>query len=613
MISKDTIQQILDAADIVSVVSDFVTLKKQGSGYIAPCPFHGEKTASFHVSATKNVYKCFGCGKGGNNAVSFIMEHEKYSYPEALRYLANKFSIPIQEEAQSPQKQQQLNLREEIFLTNDKAQQAFIEQLAAQPQAMAYLLDRGLSSQSIAKFRLGYAPEDYDWLYKQLLGEHFSQKSIYQADLAYERQGRPMDKFRSRIIFPIHNVAGKVQGFGGRITDAASKMPKYLNSAETEAYQKRDSLYGLYFAKKAIATLGECNLVEGYLDVISMHQAGLENTVGSSGTALTQNQLKAIGRYSNKINILYDGDPAGLKAAVRGLEIALSEGMQVRVVTFPIGEDPDSYLRKHGPQALRKFLEAGKKDLIDFLLQGFDQLDVHGKQQSSDNILRLIASIPPDQDFVVSAYCEKLARMFSSAPQQILKKVQQLRSALSKGNPEPVLSPLQQHQNEHRHEQEFIRALILYGSLEYEPGICCYYYMMSRAGLPQDFINPVTRLIFQSYYQLLEQQQVPTLDTFLQHPDPEVVDFAMDLSLGPQKISDCWHSHGAIPQQQHQEVVRKITAYFRIAKIREKICELKKDMAQTKDSALLEGFFLRDSELKKILIKECASIGIKAF
>lgn len=375
MISKETVARILDTVRIEEVVGDFVTLKKRGSNLLGLCPFHNEKTPSFNVSPTRNIYKCFGCGKAGN-AVSFVMEHEHYSFPEALKYLASKYGIEIEESGDEQQDRQAELERESHFIVNQFAQEFYTDYLFDSDHGRAvgltYFTERGFTEQIIRKFQLGLAPEEWDTFLKAAAAKGYSREILLKAGLITEKKNentgeeKAYDRFRNRTIFPIHNLTGKVIAFGARILKPDPKAPKYLNSPETEIYHKSKILYGIFFAKKSIIEKDECFLTEGYTDVISLHLEGIENVVASSGTSLTVEQIRLIARYTKNITILYDGDAAGIKASLRGIDLILEQGLNVRVVLFPDGEDPDSYARNHSQSEIHEFIRTGKKDFITF-------------------------------------------------------------------------------------------------------------------------------------------------------------------------------------------------------------------------------------------------------
>jgi DNA primase len=382
MISQTTIQQILGRLDIIDVVGAFVKLKRRGTNYLGLCPFHNEKTPSFTVSPAKEIYKCFGCGRSGNT-ISFLMEHEKYSYVDALKWLANKYGIEIEETFQSDEQRQQQQSADSLYIINNFAREFFSRMLfdteEGQDVGLAYFKERGFREEIIQKFQLGYSPEKRDAFTKEALAQQYSSESLLKTGLVVNRNEQLQDNYRGRVIFPIHNHSGKVLGFGARILKSNDKAPKYINTPENEIYIKSKILYGSYFARQAIDKADECLLVEGYTDVLSLHQAGIENVVASGGTSLTPDQLRLIRKYSSNLTIIYDGDAAGVKAALRGLDLALEEGLNVKLVLIPDKEDPDSYVNKIGAAAFTRFVEKSKKDFILF------QLEVALKDAGSDS------------------------------------------------------------------------------------------------------------------------------------------------------------------------------------------------------------------------------------
>lgn len=372
MISQQTIQEILGRIDIIDVVGEFVKLKKRGANYLGLCPFHNEKTPSFTVSPSKEIYKCFGCGKSGNT-ISFVMEHEKYSYVEALKWLANRYGIDVEETFVNQEQRELFQIADSLFIVNGFAEKFFINQLFNTDEGrnigLSYFKERGFREGIIEKFKLGYSPEGRTVFTDEALKNQFNKDLLIKSGLIAERNGNLVDNYRGRIIFPIHNNSGKVIGFGARILKANEKAPKYINTPENEIYVKSKILYGSYFARTAIDKANECLLVEGYTDVVSLHQAGIENVVASGGTSLTVDQLRLIKKYTNNLTIIYDGDGAGIKAALRGLDLALEEGLNVKLVLIPDGEDPDSYVNKVGAAAFTDFVQTNKKDFILFQLE----------------------------------------------------------------------------------------------------------------------------------------------------------------------------------------------------------------------------------------------------
>jgi len=419
MIDQATIDRIIDAAQIVDVVSEFVTLRKRGVNYIGLCPFHNEKTPSFSVSPSKGLCKCFSCGKGGN-AVHFIMEHEQLSYYEALKFLAKKYNIEIKERELSNEEKQAQNARESMFIVNSFARDYFQDILAnhidGKSIGMAYFRQRGFRDDIIKKFQLGFSTDVRDALAQEGQRKGYQKDFLLKTGLCYEREDHSLsDRFRGRVIFPVHTLSGKVVAFGGRILSSDKKIAKYVNSPESEIYHKSSELYGIYFAKQAIVKQDRCFLVEGYTDVISMHQSGVENVVASSGTSLTSGQIRLIHRFTNNITVLYDGDMAGIKASIRGIDMLLEEGMNIKVVLLPDGDDPDSFARKHNATDFQAYISEHEVDFIRFkanLLIDEAGKDPMKRAELISDVVRSISVIP--EAIVRSVYireCSQLLRV----------------------------------------------------------------------------------------------------------------------------------------------------------------------------------------------------------
>ena len=434
MIDQPTIDRILDAANIVDVVSDFVTLRKRGVNYVGLCPFHDDKTPSFYVSPAKNICKCFACGEGGT-AVHFIMKHEQMGYLDALRYLAKKYNIEIHERELTDREKQIRSERESLFIVNAWAQQYFTsmlhEHIDGRNIGMRYFAERGFREDTIRKFQLGYSLEQRDALYQEALKRGYKKEYLEKTGLiiAYD-DGRVSDRFRGRVIFPVHSLSGKVVAFGGRVLKKDEKTAKYVNSPESEIYHKSNELYGVYFAKQAIVKADRCFLVEGYTDVISMHQAGVENVVASSGTALTHGQIRLIHRFTNNITVLYDGDAAGIKAAIRGIDLLLEEGMNVKVVLLPDGEDPDSFARSHSASEFAEFIRQHETDFIRFKTQLL--LDDAGNDPVKraaliGDIIRTIAIV--QNDITRTIYIRECSVKMEIDEQVVLNEVNKVRLA----------------------------------------------------------------------------------------------------------------------------------------------------------------------------------------
>ncbi len=372
MIDRATVDRIIAAADIVEVLGDFITLKKKGTNYTACCPFHNEKTPSFMVSPAKGLYKCFGCGKGGG-AVSFVMEHEKLSYPEALKWIAKKYGIPVEEKQLTEAEKERNNDRESMLVVNSWVDTWFQGQLNStsegQQVGLSYFKERGFTPQTIEKFGLGYCPSKGDLMSESGIAEGYKEKFLVGTGLTIMRDGgrtKYYDRYTGRVIFPIHSLTGRVIGFGGRTMSQDKKTAKYLNSPQSEIYDKSQTLYGIFHSKKAITQQDKCILVEGYTDVIQMHQSGVENVVASSGTSLTEPQVKLIKRFTKNVTVIYDGDSAGIKASLRGIDLILKEGLTVRVVPLPEGDDPDSFAKRHSAVELENYIEQHEEDFLQF-------------------------------------------------------------------------------------------------------------------------------------------------------------------------------------------------------------------------------------------------------
>jgi DNA primase len=405
LISQTTIQQILGRLDIIDVIGGFVKLKKRGTNYLGLCPFHNEKTPSFTVSPSKEIYKCFGCGRSGNT-ISFLMELEKYSYVEALKWLADKYGIEIEETFRTDEQKQQQQSADSLYIINSFAQQFFSKVLfeteEGQDIGLSYLKERGFREEIIERFQLGYSPEQRDAFTKEAIARQYSPELLLKTGLVISRNDQLMDNYRGRVIFPVHSQSGKVVGFGARILKTNDKAPKYINTPENEIYIKGKILYGSYFARQAIDKADECLLVEGYTDVISLHQAGIENVVASGGTSLTPDQLRLVKKYTGNLTIIYDGDAAGIKAALRGLDLALEEGLNVKLVLIPDKEDPDSYVNKVGAAAFKDFVQKNKKDFILFQLQvalNDAGTDSSRKAEVVNSIAETISKINKAEDF----------------------------------------------------------------------------------------------------------------------------------------------------------------------------------------------------------------------
>ena len=582
MIPPKQVQEILDAVRIEDVVEEFVTLRKRGVNLLGLCPFHGEKTPSFNVNPTRNIFKCFGCGKGGD-AVTFLREHENLTYVEALRWLARKYNIDIQEVERSPEQVAELQLADSLYIVNDFALQHFQEQLfntdEGKSVALAYFRQRGLREDTIRRFGLGYAPDQRDLLVRRAKTTGHSMDLMQKVGLSSQDGSR--DFFRGRVMFAIHNLSGKVAAFAGRTMSADKTIPKYINSPETEIYVKNKILYGAFQAKKAIRQLDECVLVEGYMDVISLHQAGIENAVASSGTSLTEGQLQLIKRNTNNLKIIYDGDPAGIKAALRGLDLALEQDMNVKICLLPDGHDPDSYVRELGGEEFLKFTAANSKDFILFkamLLLAETKGDPIKKSGLVKDIVASIAKIP--DPIKRSVYLKECSSLLDVSEQALIGEANRLISGTIKKReekaarqpgqasdssdlaPDPHFPTAEAEftvsvrekpvsRGDEFQERDIVRLLVQYGnqSLEKE-GISVAEYVLSDIEESLgDFDNPLYGKIASECRDLLVNGKPFDQTHFLQHDLEEIRGLAVDLLNERDYMSPNWVDMWNFPLQ----------------------------------------------------------------
>ncbi len=570
MIDRETVDRIYAAANIVDIVGDYVTLKRKGVNYVACCPFHNEKTPSFVVSPSKGLYKCFGCGKGGN-AVTFVMEQEAVSYPEALKMVAKRYGIEVHEEALSDEELRRNDDRESMFALNGWAAEYFANFLHRDSEGINVGLSyfrqkRGLTEATIKKFGLGFCPSKGDRMSQDALTAGYKQEFLLSTGLSLvsDRNGSLYDRFRDRVIFPVHNISGRIVAFGGRTLRTDKQVAKYQNSPESEIYSKKRELYGLYFAKRAIQQQDFAILVEGYLDVISMHQAGIENVVASSGTSLTTEQIRLLGRFTKNITVIYDGDSAGIHASLRGIDMILKEGMNVRVVLLPEPEDPDSFARSHSAAEVRDYIRDNERDFLDFkarLLLKDAQGDPIRKAALIGDMVQSIAQIPdPIQR---SVYIKECARIMDIDEQILIAEVARKRLTSSgdretddflrrqaaarqreseaPARPEAEYAPkVEAGSSFEALEREIVKYLLKYGhcSFDFKEGaamVACNVAEVIFAELSDDqivFRNPVYAKIMAAYREQWEQLgtgvEVPAY-VFLNHIDPEVCNRSVDI------------------------------------------------------------------------------------
>ena len=667
MIDQITIARIQDAAQIVDIVSDFVTLRRRGVNWVGLCPFHDDHTPSFYVSPSKNICKCFVCGEGGP-PVHFVMKHEQLSYYEALKYIARKYNIEVVEKEFTDEEKQAQSDRESMFILNEYARDYFVKILHTHPEGKAvgltYFRERGFRDDIVKKFQLGYSPEQRDAFSVE------AQKAGYKRDFLLKtglsaggEQNQPLvDRFRGRVIFPVHTLSGKVVAFGGRILKKAENVGKYVNSPESDIYSKSNELYGIYFARNAIVKQDKCFLVEGYTDVISMHQAGIENVVASSGTALTHGQIRMIHRFTENITVLYDGDPAGIKAALRGIDLLLEDGMNVKVVLLPEGEDPDSFAKKQNAESFHRYISDNEVDFIRFKTQlllkevGDDPIKRAGL---ISNVVRSIALIP--NSITRSVYIQDCSQLLNMQERVLIAEINKLRrrnyerkkeqddreaarsekqeqltasaGIIGNGGQIPSVNPFD------KYELEILRYVVRYGNtplyqkfenqkrkegkivveedvlVEVGPGVTEFVrYDLERDNIT--FSNDLYRQMFDEAVEHMDDAHFDSGHYFLTHPDPQVSKLASEL------MSDRYHlskihakilgeelddkSSRLLEKNLLNSYVPRATTELKNFYVLQKIEELKKEMkAGNKDDFVTIITELKKlQEIKKVLAKE---------
>lgn len=600
MIPKLTIDKIIDTARVEDVIGDFITLKKRGANLLGLCPFHGEKSPSFTVSPAKGIYKCFGCGKSGT-AVNFIMDHESLSYPEALKYLANKYGIEVVEKEITVEEKLIQNEKESLYIVMQYAQKYFHDLLLNDDMGrsigLGYFIERGFRQDIIEKFQLGYSSEERRKFSETAVKNGYKPEYLVKTGMSIlsnnHVDGSPItekdifDRYTGRVMFPIHNITGRVIGFGGRILTSDKKLAKYINSPQTDIYDKSKTLYGLFQAKKTIIQDDNCYLVEGYTDVISMHQSGIENVVASSGTSLTVEQIKLIHRFTKNITILYDGDFAGIKASFRGIDLILEEGMNVRVLLFPDGDDPDSYSKKVTNEEFKEFIKHNSKDFISFktsLLYKEVENDPIKRAELIKDIVESIAVIPDAinrsvyvkecskimdiNEQILQIEINKLIRKKTGKhlPKDNSNNISNVSNAYNEAPPEEyfeeekVVDVILDHE-----EKELLRMMMQYGNvlvdLEAEDTdskeikiqlTVCEFVIFELWRDQIQFINPIYQLVLDEFQHELEKGIIPVLQTFTHHQNPAISQVAIDVASFSDIVSPKWETLGvAIPKEIH--------------------------------------------------------------
>ncbi len=637
MISPASINEVMGRADIVDVVGQFVRLKKRGTNYIANCPFHNEKSPSFNVSAAKGIYKCFGCGKAGN-VVSFIQEHEKLTYPESIRWLADYYKITLQETERTPEQQQQQQAGEALRILNEYAANYFHDYLLNSEEGqligMSYFKQRGFRKDIIERFRLGYNPEHNEMFYQASVAKGHSKDLLEKAGLIKNRNGIYHDVYRGRVIFPIQSMTGRILGFGARILKSNEKAPKYINTPENELYLKSKILYGMYQSRTAIGKQDECFLVEGYTDVISLHQGGVENVVSSSGTSLTEDQLRLIGQLTKNLTILYDGDAAGIKAALRGLDMALSQSFNVQLVLLPDGEDPDSFIQKSGVTRFHEYVKENKQDVISFRLQiGLTDVgnDPVKKSKLVNEIAESISRINKTEDFALQEHYIRTAssklqvdetglvnlvnkyirdridtdNRHKQRKEEAAASVSEEDLAMAAAYADDIDEPQMAKPNtDESQEWALLRILIEYGHLSYE-GYDSVAKMIEDRVDPAILENQMVGKLFNEYFDhFTHYGAIPEIHYFINHPEPGIRAKMASLLHANTDISPNWKLKYGIDSISHTMTytvdIDSTMSYFELKKILGIQEQLTQKLSEEQDPVKQQRMMMKFMELRKM-------------
>lgn len=641
MIPRETVDKIIDVAEIVDVVQDYVTLRKRGVNYLGLCPFHNEKTPSFTVSPSKGIYKCFGCGKGGNS-VTFIMENEHLSYVEALRFLAKKYNIEVEERELSAEEVEKINERESLMIVSNFANKHFQFNLHETEEGknigLSYFKEREVTDEMVKKFELGYSLRERDKLTVDAINSGYKSEFLVKTGLTIESNGRKYDRFSDRVIFPIHNISGKVIGFGGRTLKTDKKIAKYLNSPESEIYHKSKVLYGLFFAKNSIVKNDKCYLVEGYTDVISFHQSKIENVVASSGTSLTVDQIRLIKRFTNNITVIYDGDEAGIKASLRGIDLILEQGLNVKVLPLPEGEDPDSFSKKHEPLELNEYIKENEKDFIAFktaLLLEDSKNDPVKKANMITEVVRTISVIP--DRIIQSVYVKESSSQLGITEQAIYAQLNKIRFKrredkrrrennqvnLATEQPKTTIPSFVQDVYSEVEEREIIRLLMNYGKAtlfvehtdeQKEIHISVAEHIITEILNDElDFKNLIYKQVFEDYHNNLIKGNTLDEKYFINHQNESICKLAADLLTTSYHLSKIWERHGSYVETEEmklKEIVPRTILEFKGKIIQKAIKEIQQNIKNAQEQNELEEietFFKQLSalnELRRLVVND---------
>lgn len=632
MIKPETIEAVLDTARIEEVVGDFVTLKRRGVNMIGLCPFHNEKTPSFIVSPSKGIYKCFGCGKAGNS-VNFVMEHEHYSYPDAIRYLAAKYRIPIVETEKSAEDSLVDDVKDRLFNINSFAQKYFSDILldtdSGKAIGLSYFKNRGFNQTSIETFQLGYCIDKYDEAVKHFRNNGYKDDILTSSGIAVAYDdGKLLDRFRGRVMFPIHNLTGRVIGFGGRILGTSKNVAKYLNSPENEIYHKSDTLYGIFFAKKSILAKDFCYLVEGYMDVITMYQAGFTNVVASSGTSLTKKQILLIKRFTNNVTVIYDGDSAGIKASLRGIDMILAEGLSVRVISLPENDDPDSFIKNNRISDVIDYFDNNQVDFITFKANLLLKDAGNDPIKKADVVKNIVSSIAVIPDAIYrSTYIKECASLLEVSEQSIIytinniisKEVLKTNKPVAVGDVKPEKPQINTDvfgSDLDVYEKSIIEKLLLYGDLkrdyyadnqdvEDDNSNEIYTAQFIIEELEADdisFSNPIYKKILDIYKIGIEQGVVPEQKLFVNNEDEAIAKVAIDIISFPYTISDKWKEMNVYVKMETDDIVDtiiKTLLNFKSAWIKRLREKLQLEMKNTTDEVKMYELLMTDKQYKE--------------
>lgn len=630
MITNDTIDRIMNTARIEEVVGDFVTLKRRGVNLLGLCPFHNEKTPSFTVSPAKGIYKCFGCGKAGNS-INFIMDHEQLSYPEALRYLAGKYHIEIEETVQKKEEIEQKTERESLFILMTAAQKYYSQKLVESEDgktiAMPYLKERELKPNIIESFGLGWSGLGREDFSKWAIENGYSKEYLLKTGMSFETDsGLVLDRFHERIMFPIHNIAGKVAGFGGRILKNNAKEAKYINSPETDIYNKSKILYGLFQARKAIRQKDECVIVEGYMDVLALHQAGIENVAASSGTSLTEDQLRLVKRFTDNVTFLFDGDAAGQKASLRAIDMALEQELNVKMLSLPVEHDPDSFVKAFDIETVEKYFKENSKNFVDFRAGLLSEDVLRDPIKKSDVARELINSVILIRDNIKrSLYMREIAKTLDIEEKVLNDELRRTAaSKFKKENNAPDLNTepqafsqeqeLQTPLNATAQEKQLIKVLLLYGDRLYADDMTCAQYIY-RAVHEMDWENQDCFDVFNKYKEYTELENKPVdINYLMQDKSEEMRRFIYDIITDRHQLSPGWEKFlGRTiigPDYNYKDEIKSAIGYLKLVKINKMLTENLKGLPELETDEAMDDLFMIHNELLKLKKQLVVELGI---